>query len=457
MPRVASWPRGARRHRAALLGLAMLGAGCVGLPSSPPETLPLYASAPVRAALFAGAAAVDVTPSGSVFLAGYHPWRRSRGVHDPIYARAIVLESGPLRLALVSVDVVGLQRDDVARWHERFERVGFDPRHVIVHATHNHSGPDTLGLWGLPPFLSGQDDAYMERLGEGIVQALLQARDTLRPAELVANAVSIDPRGVMKNLRRPGLVDRELVVVHVREPGGGSTIATWVELGCHPEVLGPENRLLTADFPAWTVRTLEERLGGVGLYVSGALGGLVTPDVEQGFPEGAGGSFEDAERLGRRVAELALDALEKHDVAYQREPRIVARQASMVLRNRNFRYRLVRWTGVLDRKMYRGGYLLTGVSLWEIGSLRVATVPGEITPDLGLRIKRAVGGDPTLLVGLGNDELGYLMPEADFELPIYDYERTVSPGAEGGDRLLRLFEDLRFLVDADRDVGGSSP
>lgn len=452
------WTRASRRdgglracgRAAGALALALACGACAGWPPGPPAELPIHATHVAGEPLRAGAAAVDVTPEAEVWLAGFLPHRKSEGVHDPLFARALVLEAGPLRLALVAVDVIGLQREDLLAWHPRLREAGFDPRHVVIHATHNHSGPDTLGLWGVPPFVSGQDERYMERLATAVVAALEQASASLRPAELAAGAKRIDPAGIMRNLRRPGLVDRELVVVHVRERGqegrGGASIATLVELGCHPEVLGPDNRLVTADFPGWTVAELEAELGGVGLFVSGALGGLVTPDVEEGFPEGPGGSFEEAERVGRRVARLAVERVRAFS-RYEAEPRIALRHAPFLVRNENPRYRLARWTGILDRTMYRGGYLLSEANVWAIGRLRVATIPGEITPDLGLRIKRAVGGEPTLLVGLANDELGYLLPAADFDLPIYDYERTVSPGPGVGDRVYRLLEDLGLLLD----------
>ncbi len=431
---------------AALL-LTACTAGCAFWRPAFPETVPIEHAWASSGALRAGAAAVDVTPAEPVWMGGYAPWRRSEGVHDPLYARALVLERGALRLALVAVDVVGLQRGTLLPLHERFRAAGFDPRHVVVASTHNHSGPDSVGLWGLPPFYSGRSDAAMRRLEDGIVAALERASAALRPAELAAVGVPIDPAGVMKNLRRPGMVDAELVVLHVRAMGGGETVATLVELGCHPEVLGNENRLLTADFPGWTVARLEKALGGVGLYVSGALGGLVTPDVQGGHPDGEGGSYLEAQRVGERVAEAALGALAGPG-RYQRAPHLAAWHAPLFLPNRNFRYDLVRWTGVLKRRLYRGGFLRTEVNVWELGALRIATVPGEITPDLGLRIKRVVGGRPTLLVGLANDELGYLLPEAEFELPIYDYERTLSPGRDAGERILRRLEDVGLLIDA---------
>lgn len=431
-----------------VLGAATLLGGCALLRPSAPPTVPLYRSHADSGVLRAGAAAVDVTPAGDVWMGGYDFLRKSRGVHDPLSVRALVLERGDLRLALVAVDVVGLQRDDLLRMGERIRAAGFDPRHVVVHATHNHSGPDTIGLWGLPPIASGQSAAVMERIEDGIARALRRAREGLRPAEIAAGVVLIDPPGLMKNLRQPGLVDRELGLLHVRAADGGETLATLMVLGVHPEVLPASNREITADFPGVTRREVESELGGVALYFSGALGGMVTPDVKAADPRVEGGDFGEMERVGRRVAALALDGVARLGL-YDAAPTLHASHAPFFLRNRNWRYGLGRATGILDRRFYRGGWLETEVNVWALGRLRIVTVPGEMTPDLGLRVKRLVAGEPTLLIGLGNDELGYLLPEAEFDLPIYGYERTLSPGADAGTRVVRRIEDLLLLLRAD--------
>jgi hypothetical protein len=431
----------AARAAGAALAAALLA--CSPLRPAMPEEVPIH-RARSEGALRAGAAAVDVTPEGPVFLGGYSFMRRSRGVHDPIWARALVLEVEGLRLGLVVVDVVGLEREDRLRLSPRLAELGFDPRHVVVSATHNHSGPDTLGLWGLPPFVSGRDAETMARIEDGVVEALGQAAAALRPAELAAAAVHVDPAGLMRNLRRPGLVDEELVVVHVREAAGGPTVATLVELGCHPEALTRENHEITSDFPNWTRAVLEEQLGGVGIFVSGALGGLVTPDTER---SGDARDFAEAERVGRAVAAHAVGAVGRlgdHAARLRLGVWHVPFHASID----NWRYSVLKATGVLERTFFRGGLLESEVNVWEIGGLRAATLPGEITPDLGLRVKRALRGAPSLLIGLGNDELGYLLPSSDYHLPLYDYERTVSPGRDAGDLTLRRVEDVMLLLEA---------
>src|SRR5688572_14665844 len=120
----------------------------------------LFASA-VHAQLHVGFGEADVTPDPAkkpVWLAGFGKNRKATKVHDPLMARAIVLAHDKKKIAIVSVDVVGLFNDVVVRVRKQIP--GFD--YVLVSSTHNHEGPDTMGLWGPNFFISGIDPDYMK-------------------------------------------------------------------------------------------------------------------------------------------------------------------------------------------------------------------------------------------------------------------------------------------------------
>lgn len=426
-----------------LVLLIILPTNCSLFRPSFPESIALLSSRADTGTLYAGAAAVPITPEGSVFLAGYQPLRKSEGVHDPLFARALVLQRGSLRLAFVAVDVIGIQRQTVLDIRARVE--GIEPHHLLISSTHTHGGPDTLGLWGLPPFLSGIDPEHQELLIEGILTAVSSAIASLQPAKVGWNRILAPETGLLRNRRRPGVVDREIIALHVLTSSPPEvTIATVTDLGCHPTVLPRANRQITSDFPHFCRVRLERGLGGVAMFVPGALGGHVVPDLEPG--DTLGDRWREAARTGEELAELTLAAI-RGIPHYEAQPLLSARHLPIYLRSENFRFDLARWTGLLNRDLYEGGYFESEVNLWRLGDLRIASVPGEITPDLGLRIKRAIGGSSTLLVGLGNDQLGYLLPEADFELPLYAYERKLSPGPTCGDRVVQRLEDLSLLSD----------
>jgi hypothetical protein len=145
-----------------------------------------YAFAPLALLAFAlpasagefsvGFGETDVTPEVGkkpVFIAGFGQNRKATKVHDPIMARAVVMADGDEKVAFVSVDVIGLFLPSVERVREKL--TGF--KYVLVSATHNHDGPDTLGLWGASPVQSGIDPEYLKKVEAGCVEAVrLRAR-----------------------------------------------------------------------------------------------------------------------------------------------------------------------------------------------------------------------------------------------------------------------------------------
>lgn len=429
--------------RAVLFALLLwTSSSCAIFHEPVPDKLAVYSARSVEGEFLAGAAAVDITPDHDLYMGGFTVMRESQGVHDPLYARALVLRRGEMEVALVSVDVVGLMRPQVQAMQK--ELTGIDARHTVIASTHNHHSPDTMGMWGFPVLESGTDRAYMDQVKAGVVTAIEQARSHLRPAEIGSASIAFDPHGFIKNSSRPGMVDPEVVVLHAREAGGGATIATLVELGCHPETVKRTNHKITADFPGHAVATLERELGGVAIYVSGALGALVSPDRSGRAPDDKEG-WGLLQRVGARLADNALEAVGSiHH--YDAAPELAVWHSLVYLDNENWRYDLLRFTGVVERKMFGSGYLESEVNLWRIGELTIATVPGEISPDLGLRIKRSVDAEPTMIIGLANDELGYLVPPWDYDLGYYDYERTLCVGREAGWCIVMRLEDLALLA-----------
>src|SRR4051794_23527701 len=129
--------------------------------------------------LRAGFSAVDITPPvggrDAVYLAGYGMNRKATGVHDPLFARTVVLADGDTRIAISCVDLIGLQHSQVQAIRKQ---VG-DFRYVMVSSTHNHEGPDVIGIWGRGPFHRGVSDAYLEFVVDRVVHSVKLAAENL--------------------------------------------------------------------------------------------------------------------------------------------------------------------------------------------------------------------------------------------------------------------------------------
>jgi hypothetical protein len=466
-------------------------------PSAPPSDR-LAGGAPSE--ILAGAAARlitpdDVGPGSGVRVAGFGPGVDATGVHDPLYARALVLEAGGRTIAFVALDLIGLFHDDVVRIREtirdRFPGARLD--YVLVASTHTHAGPDVLGLW--TPADRSIDSGYIARIRREAAGAVHDAWEGRRPARLSFAAARLPH--LVRDSRMPQVIDDRALLMKADSIEGGETFATLMIFANHPESLGRSNTLISSDFPGAARRSLEEIFGGVAIFMSGAVGGLMTPlgvelsDPETGEPLPKK-SFRMVDRIGRelgmgladawraRHANEAPERIGMTEAAFD----VDAREVRVPLDNRRFVEGLMQgriWPRSFDDEgrltsevavvtMRVEGMKSEGASTSGRPLAQFACVPGEIYPELvdgGIEEPQDPGADfqgaerePALralmsaphrfVLGLCNDELGYIIPRSqwDAEPPFaYGRERPQygeinSAGPSTAPLLLQAFADL---------------
>ncbi len=447
-------------------------------------------SAPLWAGnvLKAGFAESDVTPKLSkakpVYIAGFGYNRRATEIHDPIMARAVVLEDDTTKIAMVCVDVVGLFHPFVESIRKQLP--GF--RYVLVSSTHNHEGPDTLGLWGQTPFHRGVDPDYLQQVEAGVVQAVKDADALLRPVDAKIGTVSAPE--LLNDSREPYIKHDDLVAIHFTDSRTKKPVGVVVQWNCHPESLGSKNTKLSADFVAGTVTQLRKSQGCPVAYFTGTVGGLMGPP--RGPIKGADpkrlneDTFERTDAYGRAIGRLAEKAL-KDAKPIALTPFEVRTQA-LLLPVDNRLYQLGWTVQVLKREIYvwegtpfpkkmtlakdlqKRGALRTEIGYLKLGELEVAVIPGEIYPELVLGkvqdpadpgadfrnapiepwIYAQFKGKHRMLIGLGNDEIGYIIPKRqwDEKAPFCygrkeaQYGEINSTGPETAPILCKAFEEL---------------
>jgi hypothetical protein len=455
----------------------------------------LFVAPAAHAELLAGFAEADITPKISedkpVFIAGYGMNRRATGVHDPLVARCVVLASGQQRIALVSVDLVGLQYPQVRAIRARLPHLAY----VMVSSTHNHEGPDVIGIWGRNPFHRGVDEAYLDLVVERVVQAVQQAESHLAP--VTAAFGTAEDETLVGDSRKPIVKDGVIRVVRFTQNDTSKTAGLLVVWSSHPESLGSKNTLLTADFPWATVAALRERHSCPVVYLSGAVGGLMAPPDGR-IHDAAGkelleGDFEYARRYGEEVAALADKAIAAAE-PIELTPLVISAKRIAVPVD-NSLYRAARAMGVLKRDgvPWTGNFEDVGkpsapeapeklaaveseVAYLRLGELHVACIPGEIYPELVYgkfqdppepnadfpdaplepSVASLMPGKRWLLIGLANDELGYIIPKRQWDQRSpYAYGRQTSQYGEinscGPDVAPILLEALKRCVDASKE------
>jgi hypothetical protein len=464
------------------------------------------------------------------FLAGFHHhgnYYTAMGVRDPVWARALVLQQGNIRVGLIALDVVGLFYPQVEEIRKRVEDLGFT--HVIVASTHTHGGTDSMGLWGPNRLTDGKDPRFMEHILKQAERALREAARKLTPARLkFAKANTPSQFGwLINDLRDPIVIDDQILVMAVDDLQNNA-IATLINWTPHPETMGGASSFITSDFPHSLREGVEkggfrvsgkrwEGRGGIAIYLSGSVGGLLsTLRLEVRDEDGKAlppRSWAMTQRIGEVVAAAVLEALK--DRGDQDIFRIDVRIKKMFIPIENQLFKQLLIQGVIQREAYiqgkpagsRGEDALTEVNvltLWGQGGAvaQFVTVPGELFPEIAIggylgdeqkcwrytqrkrrlddkgkeRVAAAhpqVSTEPVLrhhmkapykfIIGLGNDELGYIVPANDFVPPVLKprlrygtdrcgdhdhYEETMSIGSQAAPLISKGIVELLEQADA---------
>lgn len=421
--------------------------------------------------LRAGAAKTVVTPDvykHRVYLAGFGDDRVATGVHDDLYVRCLALEAGKLIVALCSVDVIGLFYDDVLKIREQLKAQAPEVSHLVVASTHVHEGPDTLGLWGPDALHTGIDEDYLEWLDSQIVATAVRAARSVQPARMELARDDHPLLGLLQSVDRPPIVkDPYLFVMRLSSVSTGAPIAILVNWSDHPETLGGQNTEITADYPHWLCQYVENHLRGMAIFFNGSIGKVSTLGTQVAMPDpetaqvAQDNTWRKAELIGTMVGQLAERALKSSETSAVNS--MLIRKSVLFAPLQNDHFRMAEAAGVFSgrKPLYSNGTLdrSTGEKTFgDTGKIRFATghdlqtevdyvqlrsservvaeivtIPAEIYPELtNGGATRYPGADypdaafePTLrahlksryqfIFGLGNDELGYLIPKAEWD------------------------------------------
>ncbi len=415
-----------------------------------------------------------------IYLAGFGNDRVATGKHDDLWARALILECGTVRVAIVALDFIGYYAkagyyglDDARKQID--SSLGI--KNIILTSTHNHEGPDTIGLWGPNLETDGKFPAYLRFVDSQIAKAITQAAKSLTPVRMKlgstnpAKSPSLAEMQTRTDGRPPKFFDEELRVMQFVGTEGlakEKTVAILVNWNTHPESLEDENTLLTSDFPGAVRGALEEKYGGTAIYISGDIGAVeIVGDNNRStrtkfdgheFPfvadkKAATFTFDRMQAIGRDVARAASEAIDRGEWNSVSALEIDKMEFSVPMDNLG--YQLLMQKNVLsalpgsDDK--NDPHLTTTVYSLRIGDAQIVTVPGELFPEVFYGVEkykrkdcpRADTGRPSepavrdamtgrykFIFGLSPDELGYLVPGYDFRAPTFDTNKGMVEAAD---------------------------
>jgi len=378
-----------------------------------------------------------------VYLAGFGSNRRAQTIHDDLYVRALAIQTNDAARVLCALDLIGFFRMDVYDVI-RCVQEKHPSAQIIMASTHTHHGPDTLGLWGPDHKTRGVDEKYLADVKTEIVGTIIASLSDPQPATVRTTSVHVP--GIARNTRNPEILDDELTLAQFIT-AEGQPLITLFNFPCHPEVLWEHNPDITADYVYYLRDEAEKQTGAPCIFLSGALGGMMTPDVKDH-------SFEEAEFIGRKLAQEGLKVL--GTVTSNQSPVISFQKQLIAAKLTNPLYKIAFRRKLLPDVRNKKGQVESEVNLIKLGDLWLATVPGELLPKPGLQLKawmKEAGAKVTGVIGLANDELGYILPVEDFKYPWNPfkpgkhYEETNSIGREIAPKVM---DALKHIIASDR-------
>lgn len=400
------------------------------------------------------------------------------GVHDDLFARAIVYEYGDAAVAVLAVDSLGYDnailgpdrnftrelRNEVA------VKTGLKPEAIMLAASHTHSAPETIGL---TPFRESPRAAeWIERHFNDLVATAVDAWNERRPVRLRCGKTRVADFGRYRRIllksgalnrhgplpktddvAAPWKVDDELTVLYA-ETAEGKPHSALINFTAHPVIamLLPE---VSADYPGAATAAVEASLPGVVcLFTQGACGNVNSPQVS--------GTFDDVAAAGKRLCEAALA---KIDELKQKSPleidaiavrshvcRLDARPCPTIDEAHR---KVAEQPTPLNKRLLRLAQKLRSdpldaeVQAMRVGPIAWVALPGEPFVETGFALKEA---GATFVVGYANGYLGYLpirraYGEGGYEADLGPWSRVARGSAE---RLEEIGRKLLSELGADR-------
>ncbi|HEY8227702.1 MAG TPA: neutral/alkaline non-lysosomal ceramidase N-terminal domain-containing protein [Pyrinomonadaceae bacterium] len=443
--------------------------------------------------LTAGFSKVCISPPVGAPLAGFAAREGvSQGIHDDLFARAVVLVNNETAVALVSVDLLALSSDFIQRVRENVqENIGISAEAVMIASTHTHAGPVTITTFFNPD--ESLDPSYMDSLARSIAQSVANAWENRFSARVGVGVARVAGVGVNRRSPDQRPVDEEVGIIKI-DDSFGRTRAVVINYSCHPTVLGPNNLLVTGDFPSFSIEQIEKSISadGFAMFVNGTQGNISMGHSSELSAIGVitpGRTFERAAKLGRLLADAALAALP--DIATTDAPALAALTMPINLPLKNYpslgeAIKSLREADDLlarlnaegappeqimaakTQRLYASitnfyarealdlpdGHLPIELQGFRLGDSAFVAIPAEVFVEIGLTIKQQ-SPRMTFVVGIANGYIGYLPTREAYAAGGYEVVSSKCQPA-AADVLVEKVRDLTKRLFSDGENAGKT-
>lgn len=334
-------------------------------------------------------------------VAGFGPQFKDKiaeGIHDDVYTRAVILDNGYKKIGIVNADIVIMSRELKKAVEEKVKEANLDG--LLMIATHTHSGPGGyVDNYLAEVVCTGHyQQQLFNNLVEKISKTIIEANKNLEFSKIGSG------KDFVYNLSRSRRsvetpIDPELGVIKV-ENLEGNPKAYIVNFAAHPTSLGQDNRQISADFPGYMAKYLEEDEGVVAIFMNGALG-----DITAKSPSPYKNKFEKAQKIGRELADKVLELSKR--IGTKENVKLNSLATVFDLPSVKL-YKPFGLFAFLVKKYLPRDAVLQVV---EIDNTVIVGTPCDLCSEVGLEIKEKSKYKNTFVVSQANDYFGYVMPK----------------------------------------------
>ena len=407
-------------------------------------------------ALKGGTSKVDITPPIGAWLSGYGSRNKpSEGILDPLYAKALVLDDGQSKIAIVSADLLWVPlgiTNEIRRQVQK--KIGIPQENVMICGTHTHFAPkiDRIAKTWPDAAVAQIDESYVQILKKKIFDSIMLAERDIKQVKLgvgkgemteivynrrtkksdgtVAMTFNLPPRSPDLTF---GPIDPELCVLRV-DDSDGALVAAVVNYACHP-VSGDPMRdkffYISADYSGYTARVIEQAEGGNCIFLLGTAGDMNPIRLNRTHPR---------MQTGKALGGAALRHIQFTQPCSNVKISAIKKPVSLPIKK----------DLPPERKISIGKDAETQeteIQVLRIGDVYIVGLPGEVLVEIGLEIKAKAGIENLFVVSIANDAVGYVCPRAAYKEGGYEpgSGTNLAPGAGEivTERALEFIEQLK--------------
>jgi len=374
----------------------------------------------------AGTSKVIITPAEPVRMSGYAARSEPfKGVHDDIFASAVVFDNGLIKTCIITADVIGFSHEYVDETKSMIEKeTGISVENILITAAHNHGGPTTRAYGGEP---TKSETEYVETLKNKMVQIVKESDEKLQPVKIgVAKGIckmNVNRRarhaegGIWLGRNPEGVCDSEVGVIRL-DAMNGNTIGLLVNWPCHATTGGQENYMITGDWPGAAAREVEKVYPDAVVLISAGASGDINPIY------GPNNNFDDIDAIGQTLAAEVVRISENAET-YTMKDLSVTNQVIKASGKKTSESRMP------DVSLDPGPGVDIRVSSLKIGNILIAGISGELMNEIGLQVKGDSPYKNTFIYTHCNGNSGYLCTDVSYKEGGYEpmVSRTM-PGTE---------------------------